>query len=108
MSICPQGACSYNQANTPSEPCSQPGTWSTHVSSSSSTRCTAPKSRSTDGSPVPSNDPWNSTPSIAHHSTGVRLQCCGAVAYLERNGVRIFYDVVGEGPPVLLSHGYSA
>ncbi len=28
--------------------------------------------------------------------------------FLERDGVRIFYEAAGEGPPVLLSHGYSA
>lgn len=30
------------------------------------------------------------------------------MAYLERDGVRIYYDVQGSGPAVLLSHGYSA
>ena len=28
--------------------------------------------------------------------------------FVERDGVRIFYEAAGEGPPVLLSHGYSA
>ncbi len=28
--------------------------------------------------------------------------------YIERDGVRIFYEAAGQGPPVLLSHGYSA
>ena len=28
--------------------------------------------------------------------------------FLERDGVRIFYEAAGKGPPVLLSHGYSA
>ena len=28
--------------------------------------------------------------------------------YLDRDGVRIFYEAEGDGPPVLLSHGYSA
>ena len=28
--------------------------------------------------------------------------------FLERAGVRIFYEAQGEGPPVLLTHGYSA
>ena len=28
--------------------------------------------------------------------------------HLERDGVRIWYETHGEGPPVLLSHGYSA
>ena len=28
--------------------------------------------------------------------------------YLDRDGVRIFYEAEGAGPPVLLSHGYSA
>ena len=31
-----------------------------------------------------------------------------AVPYLDRNGTRIFYDTAGDGPAVLLSHGYSA
>jgi pimeloyl-ACP methyl ester carboxylesterase len=30
------------------------------------------------------------------------------MAFLERDGVRIYYDVQGSGPAVLLSHGYSA
>jgi pimeloyl-ACP methyl ester carboxylesterase len=30
------------------------------------------------------------------------------MAHLDRNGVRIRYDSVGEGPVVLLSHGYTA
>lgn len=30
------------------------------------------------------------------------------MAYLDRDGVRIYYDVQGNGPAVLLSHGYSA
>lgn len=30
------------------------------------------------------------------------------MAFLNRDGVRIFYDVQGSGPAVLLSHGYSA
>jgi pimeloyl-ACP methyl ester carboxylesterase len=30
------------------------------------------------------------------------------VAFLDRDGVRIYYDVQGSGPAVLLSHGYSA
>ena len=30
------------------------------------------------------------------------------MARLERNGVGIHYEVHGEGPPILLSHGYSA
>jgi len=30
------------------------------------------------------------------------------VPFLERDGVRIFYEAAGKGPPVLLSHGYSA
>jgi pimeloyl-ACP methyl ester carboxylesterase len=28
--------------------------------------------------------------------------------FVERDGVRIFYEAAGAGPPVLLSHGYSA
>lgn len=28
--------------------------------------------------------------------------------FIDRDGVRIFYEAHGEGPPVLLSHGYSA
>jgi pimeloyl-ACP methyl ester carboxylesterase len=28
--------------------------------------------------------------------------------FVERDGVRIFYEAAGDGPPVLLSHGYSA
>lgn len=28
--------------------------------------------------------------------------------YLDRDGVKIFYEAEGDGPPVLLSHGYSA
>lgn len=28
--------------------------------------------------------------------------------YLDRDGVKIFYETEGDGPPVLLSHGYSA
>ena len=28
--------------------------------------------------------------------------------FVERDGIRIFYEAAGEGPPVLLSHGYSA
>ncbi len=28
--------------------------------------------------------------------------------FIDRDGVRIFYEAAGEGPPVLLSHGYSA
>jgi pimeloyl-ACP methyl ester carboxylesterase len=31
-----------------------------------------------------------------------------AVAEVERDGVAIFYETRGDGPPVLLSHGYSA
>ena len=27
---------------------------------------------------------------------------------LNRDGVEIYYEVHGEGPPVLLTHGYSA
>jgi pimeloyl-ACP methyl ester carboxylesterase len=30
------------------------------------------------------------------------------MAYLDREGVRIYYEVHGTGPAVLLSHGYSA
>jgi pimeloyl-ACP methyl ester carboxylesterase len=30
------------------------------------------------------------------------------VAYIDRDGVKIYYDVDGTGPAVLLSHGYSA
>ncbi len=30
------------------------------------------------------------------------------MAYLDRDGVRIYYEVHGSGPAVLLSHGYSA
>ena len=30
------------------------------------------------------------------------------MSHLDRSGVRIYYEVHGEGPPVLLSHGYSA
>lgn len=30
------------------------------------------------------------------------------MAFLDRDGVRIYYDVQGSGPAVLLSHGYSA
>ena len=30
------------------------------------------------------------------------------MAYLDREGVRIYYEAHGEGPAVLLSHGYSA
>src|SRR3954465_3403137 len=30
------------------------------------------------------------------------------MAYLDRDGVRIYYEVHGSGPTVLLSHGYSA
>lgn len=30
------------------------------------------------------------------------------MAYIDRNGVKIFYEVEGSGPTVLLSHGYSA
>lgn len=28
--------------------------------------------------------------------------------YVDRNGVKVYYEVHGSGPPVLLSHGYSA
>lgn len=28
--------------------------------------------------------------------------------FIDRDGVRIFYEAAGDGPPVLLSHGYSA
>jgi pimeloyl-ACP methyl ester carboxylesterase len=28
--------------------------------------------------------------------------------YVERDGVRLYYEAAGDGPPVLLSHGYSA
>ena len=28
--------------------------------------------------------------------------------YIERDGVRIFYEATGSGPPILLTHGYSA
>ena len=31
-----------------------------------------------------------------------------AMAYVDRDGVRIFYEAIGDGPPVLLTHGYSA
>jgi pimeloyl-ACP methyl ester carboxylesterase len=30
------------------------------------------------------------------------------MAYIERDSVKVFYEVAGSGPPVLLSHGYSA
>ena len=30
------------------------------------------------------------------------------MAYIDRNGMKIFYEVEGSGPTVLLSHGYSA
>jgi pimeloyl-ACP methyl ester carboxylesterase len=30
------------------------------------------------------------------------------MAYIERDGVKVFYEVTGDGPVVLLSHGYSA
>ena len=30
------------------------------------------------------------------------------MAYLDRDGIRIYYEVHGTGPTVLLSHGYSA
>ena len=30
------------------------------------------------------------------------------MAYLDRDGVRIYYEVHGSGPAILLSHGYSA
>ena len=30
------------------------------------------------------------------------------MAKLNRNGVEIYYEVHGDGPPVLLTHGYSA
>lgn len=30
------------------------------------------------------------------------------MAFLERDGVTIFYEAVGDGPAILLSHGYSA
>ncbi len=30
------------------------------------------------------------------------------MAYLDRDGVQIYYEIHGSGPPLLLSHGYSA
>lgn len=30
------------------------------------------------------------------------------MAHLNRDGVKIYYEVHGEGPALLLSHGYSA
>ena len=30
------------------------------------------------------------------------------MAYVDRDGIRIFYEAIGDGPPVLLTHGYSA
>src|SRR3954471_9027213 len=33
---------------------------------------------------------------------------CRPVAYVDRDGVRIFYEATGDGPTVLLTHGYSA
>ncbi len=30
------------------------------------------------------------------------------MSYIERDGVRIFYEAQGDGPPVLLTHGYGA
>src|SRR5512143_1574229 len=30
------------------------------------------------------------------------------MAYIDRDGVKVYYEVEGSGPPVLLSHGYSA
>ena len=30
------------------------------------------------------------------------------MAYIDRGGVKVYYEVHGEGQPILLSHGYSA
>src|SRR5439155_21605785 len=30
------------------------------------------------------------------------------MAHVERDGVKVYYEARGDGPPVLLSHGYSA
>src|SRR6516164_2922719 len=35
-------------------------------------------------------------------------QLGGTVPFLDRNGVKIYYEEHGHGPPILLSHGYSA
>src|SRR6516165_12195269 len=35
-------------------------------------------------------------------------QLGGTVPFLDRNGVKIYYEEHGRGPPILLSHGYSA
>src|ERR1700753_2771517 len=47
---------------------------------------------------------------IALHSRGRTQKACGedAMPNIDRDGVKIHYEVYGDGPPLILTHGYSS